>query len=243
MTSPYRALGFDPAPGDLTAVTLASTALTCAADAFAAVAPVLRRAGELSQSWQGAAAEAFRDRLASGPGAPQPDRERELRRAAGVLDRWADTLTANRRLAEELDDRAGRLRRRLDDARDLLQDKQNAADLAASPVAAAAAGAELAAVSTLVADLTAALDEVLDRARSLQRDHQRAADAVAGELAGATPESLPSNRNVAGAIASALGRTARTAAGLAGLITPAERASAAPAGAARALAAALGSTG
>jgi uncharacterized protein YukE len=241
VTGPYRGLGFDPAPGDLDSVILASTALTDAADAFAAVAPALHRAGELSQAWQGDAAEAFRARLA----APQPDRERELRRAAGVLDRWADTLTANRRLAEELDDRAGRLRARLDDARDLLQDKQNAADLAASPTAGSRASADLAAVTTLVDELRAALAEVLDRARTLQRDHQRAADRAADELTGATPGSLPSNRNLAGTVASALNRTARTSAALAALITSAERATATatPARAAGALAAALRSAG
>jgi uncharacterized protein YukE len=241
VTGPYRGLGFDPAPGDLTSVILASTALTDAADSFAAVAPALRRTGELSQAWQGDAAEAFRNRLA----VPQPDRERGLRRAAGVLDRWADTLIANRRLAEELDDRAARLRARLDDARDLLQDKQNAADLAASPAAAAQAGAELAAVTTLVDDLRAALAEVLDRARTLQRDHQRAADAAADELTSVAPESLPGNRNLAGTVVGALDRTARTSAALAGLITSAERATrtAAPARAAGALAAALRSAG
>src|SRR6266545_1866421 len=67
-----------------------------------------------------------------------------LRHAVAALDRWADTLTANQRRAEELDVRALRLRKRLESAWDLLQDQQNARDLASTPAAAAAAATDLA---------------------------------------------------------------------------------------------------
>jgi hypothetical protein len=232
----YRGLGFDPVPGELSSVSQAVAQFRSAAEALADVAPSLRRAGELSHSWQGDAAEAFRARLRDTPGG-LASRAGELRRAADVLDRWAETLLANKRVAEELDEQALRLRGRLRSAQDLLQDKQNARDLAMNP----AAETEVALASTLVSDLESALDEVLAKARRLERDHLRAADAVANELASGTPtESEPA---VARPAIDALARAASTANTLAGLLVPAGHAAAAPPRAAGALAAAIAASG
>jgi hypothetical protein len=231
----YQGLGFDPTPGEPSAVTQAITQLTAAADALADVQPALRRAAERSQPWHGAAADAFRAKLHD---APDDSVETRLRRAAAALDRWAEVLTANKRRAEELDTRAVRLRKRLDIARDLLADKQNARDLAGTGAAAAGAAADLASVVTLTADLESTLDDVLAEARTLERDHLRAADAIAGELAGGGIP-LPATEFVVGrVVAEALRTTSQTSSALAGLLLPAGGASV-PTGAAGALAAAL----
>src|SRR6266545_4350462 len=137
----YQGLGFNPTLGELGAVTQMIAQLTAAADALADIRPGLRRAADLSQPWQGAAAEAFRARLGDTGSSQLGTR---LRHAVAALDRWADTLTANQRRAEELDVRALRLRKRLESAWDLLQDQQNARDLASTPAAAAAAATDLA---------------------------------------------------------------------------------------------------
>jgi hypothetical protein len=232
----YRGLGFDPTPGELGAVTEAASRFRAAADAIADVEPSLRRAGELSQGWQGNAADAFRARLRE---APEGDAER-LRRAADALDGWAGTLLANKRRAEELDEPALRLRERLRSAQDLLQDKQNARDLAGGDAAAEAA---VASVTTLITDLETELDKVLDKARRLSREHQRAADAIADELGLLRGEQVdrPVGPQVGRIAATALERTARTAGALAGMLLP-SGAIAVPGGGSGALAAAITSS-
>jgi hypothetical protein len=230
----YRGLGFDPVPGELSAVALSVEQFRSAADALVDLGPSLRRAGELSEGWRGEAAEAFRARLGDTP-TGLASRAAELRRAADVLDRWAETLLANRRLAEDLDGHALRLRKRLRMAQDLLQDKQNARDLALTP----ATEADVASASALVADLESALDDVLTSARMLERDHLRAADAVADELAGG-PASEPVVPPPAGRVAvDALHRAASVSGALAALLAPAGRPSTAPPPAGAALAAAI----
>jgi len=236
----YQGLGFDPTPGELGAVTQAIAQLADAADAIAEVQPALRRAGELAQPWQGAAAEAFRARLRD---APHDREEPRLRRAVLALDRWADVLTVNKRRAEELDVRAVRLRKRLDTARDLLQDKQNARDLAATSSAAAGAEADLASVSTVIADLESELDDVIAKARTLERDHLRAAEAVADELAGGEIPGPATGSALGRTVTEALGMASATSSALAGLLLPAGSGATVPSGAAGALAAALSANG
>lgn len=236
----FQGLGFDPTPGEPSAVAQAISQLTEAADALAEVDPALRRGAERSQAWQGAAAEAFRARLHDTP--HSRDDEPRLRRAAAALDRWAEVLIANKSRAEELDTRAVRLRKRLDTARDLLADKQNARDLAGTGAVVAGADIDLASASTLVADLESALDDVLARARTLERDHLRAADAVADELAGGEIPAPATESTVGRVVAEALRTTSRTSTALAGLLLPAGAAASAasvPTGAAGAFAAAL----
>ncbi len=209
----YRGLGFDPTPGSVDAVEQTVAQLRAAVDAMVSVEPALRAAERHSHSWEGAAAEAFRGRLTVPSVEPAP-----LRAAIPVLERWAATLAANRRRTEELDAQAVRLRRALDDARDVLQDKQNALDLAATPTAAAGASIEAASATSRVADLEAELAEVVDRARALEREHHRAADEVADELSADTAPRA--ERPVIRALAGVLGNASRTSAALAGLLAP-----------------------
>jgi hypothetical protein len=248
MATSYHGLGFDPAPGDLDAVAAAAARFTAAAEALAGIDPALRRTGEATADWHGAAAEAFRARLRDTP-AGFEDRRLGLRRAADALDRWAGVLAANRRRAEELDQLARRLRTRIGAALDEVTDRRNAADLAATSAAAATAGADLAAASARLTELEAELAEVLDRARRLERDHLRAADACADELVRArgSEPARPERNPVLGTVAGMLGRSSRTADTLAGLLLPAGRPAAVPergpAGGAAALAGALRPSG
>lgn len=224
MERTYRGLGFDPAPGELDAVSRTVAQFRASADALDAVPAGLRRAGEISHDWQGRAAEAFRARLADVP-AGLSVRSRTLRAAAAILDRWADVLVGNQRHAEDLDLRAVRLRKRIEAARDEVQDRQNALDLAATAAAAAGASADLAAMTTLVAELEKALADVLTKARTLERDHHRAADRVADELAAldapGETRPAPAGSSLGVLVVAALDRGSRTSSALAGLLTPA----------------------
>ncbi len=239
---PYRGLEFDPAPGRPDAVQATIAQLTAADEALGAVEPALRDAERHSAGWQGEAAAAFRDRLQATPADLDATRRR-LRDAVAALERWARSLAANRRHTEQLDATAVRLRRGLSAARDAVQDKQDALDLAATPGVAAGASVELSAAEGRVAELEAELDAVLDEARALERDHRRAADEVADELAavgGAAPVPAAGQRPAIRALAGALGEASRTAAALGGLLRPPGSApGAVPAGATAALAGAF----
>lgn len=207
----YRGLGFDPTPGSVDAVAQTIAQLRAAADALASVAPAVRTAARHAESWQGAAADAFRT------GLPTADTGR-LRAAIPVLERWAGTLAEHKRRTEDLDARALRARRALDDARDALQDRQNALDLAATPAAAASASVDVAAATDRVAAAETALEEVLSEARELERAHRRAAEEVADAL---DPAAAPARETPAiRALTGALNRTSRVSAALATLVAP-----------------------
>lgn len=243
MNRTYHGLGFDPAPGDPDAVAQLIAQYTAVAEALAGVDPAVRRAGELSQDWHGMAADSFRARLGDIP-SDVDVRERRLRQATEVLGRWAEVLAANRRLAEELDARAVRLRRRIEAATDEVQDRRTTADLAGTLAASASATADLAAATNRLADLESELAEVLAAARGLERDHLRAVDAFADEL-GQTRggvlllHAAPAVRPFTRTAGQVLDRGSRTASTLAGLLLPAGT-GAAPPRAAGALAAAIG---
>ncbi|MFC4858716.1 hypothetical protein [Actinophytocola glycyrrhizae] len=207
----YRGLGFDPTPGSVDAVAQTVAQLRAAVDALASVPPAVRTAARHAASWQGAAADAFRAQV------PSADVGR-LRAAIPVLEQWAETLAANKRRTEDLDARARRARRAVDDARDALQDKQNALDLASTPAAAASASVEVAAATDRVATAEAALRAVLSEAEELARTHLRAADEAAAVLdTGTAPDG---DRQAIRALAGVLHRSSRVSASLAALVTP-----------------------
>ena len=207
----YRGLGFDPSPGSVDAVAQTVAQLRAAADALASVAPAVRTAARHAASWEGAAADAFRAQ------APAGDVDR-LRAAIPVLERWAETLAAHKRTTEDLDARARKARRALDDARDTLQDKQNVLDLAATPAAAAGASVDVTTAADRVAVAEAVLDAVLAEARDLERTHLRAADEVAAAL-GTGTEPAP-ERPAIRALAGVLNRSSRVSAALGALLAP-----------------------
>jgi hypothetical protein len=214
----YRGLEFDPTPGRRDDVGQAITQLVSAADALASVEPALRDAARHSQGWRGAAAEAFRTRLAATP-RDFHTRERSLRDAVAVLASWAGTLAENQRLTEELDAAAVRIRARLRAARDDVADKQNALDLAATPAGAAGASIELSGARGRVADLEQELADVLARARALARDHLRAAEETAEALPGGGPPAPRPASLAVRALAGMLDTASATSATLAAVLS------------------------
>jgi hypothetical protein len=221
-------------------VTQASTQFTAAAEHLAAAEPAARRAISAADQWHGAGSDAFRQHLSGVPEA-LAERPAKLREAAAALDGWAQTLATNKRRTEDLDRTALRLRTALDGARDDLQDKQNALDLASTPTVAASASIEAAAASRRVADLDHQLAGVLQQARDLEREHRTAADQVAVVLSGApdSPDVARSafGRSLGGALQRGSGLASSLASALGG---SARRPETVPTGAGSALAAVLG---
>ncbi|RZS40943.1 hypothetical protein EV193_103261 [Herbihabitans rhizosphaerae] len=243
----YRGLGFDPTPGDVDAAAAASAQLGEAARSAAAALPELRRAAEETEHWRGDASAGFRKRVGAHPSTVDSSTD-TLLRAARVLGDWVAALTANKRRADELDTKAVALRRELDIARDTLQDKQNALDLAATPATVASASAEKTVAERRVSEVDSKLAEVIRAAHRLESDHRRAADRVAAELeaitSGRAPEPAPDDTRVR-ALVGVLGRASATCSSLATMLASPDRPAAftddanAPTGAAGALAAAV----
>lgn len=199
----YRGLGFDPVPGSADAVTAAGERCRRAAEHVDAAARDLLGIPD----WQGRAAEAFTARteaaaheLTAAPSA--------LRRAADILDDWADTLAANQREADGLDRRALELRRMIDAADDSVAAANRALQVAIGSAARTAQAEHLAALARRT-QLEDQLTGLLERARALEHDHTEAARRAADQLravdAGDLAEGVPTVDGLFGGIAHALG--------------------------------------
>jgi hypothetical protein len=172
----YRGLGFDPAPGSADAVReAADRCRRAAAHAEAAARDLLGIA-----EWEGRAAESFTARTdaVAGEVAAMPD---AMRRAAAILDTWADTLLADQREADLLDRRALELRRMVDRADDGVADATRALQVAIGSAARTAYAEHVAALAKRT-QLAEQLAAVLDQARALENDHAEAARRTAEQL-------------------------------------------------------------
>ena len=170
MATDYRGLGFDPAPGSADAVMAAAE--RCARAASRLPAPDASAGG-----WTGGAAGAFGERLAGVPGQVRAA-GKALRATATILDEWAGTLLANRRRAEQLDQRALRLKRALLTASDEVDSATVTAQFSTAP----GVEAERRAAVARHEQLTRELERVLESARLLERDHLAEAERVALRL-------------------------------------------------------------
>lgn len=167
----YRGLGFDPTPGSPDAVMAVSERCTRAVNSL----PAFNQ--DTDGWWTGAAAGAFTGRLTGTP-AELAEAQRVLAAAAEVLDEWATTLLANQRRAEQLDQRALRLRRAISEASDEVDSTATIAQFSTDPGAEQERGKAV----TRYEGLRRELSEVLDEARLLGRDHLAAALRVAERL-------------------------------------------------------------
>ncbi|MBN6037797.1 hypothetical protein [Amycolatopsis sp. 195334CR] len=101
-----------------------------------------------------------------------------LRSTATILDEWAATLRANRRRAEQLDQRALRLKRALLTASDEVDTATVTAQFSTAP----GVEADRRAAMARHEQLTRELERVLESAHLLERDHLAEAERIAGRL-------------------------------------------------------------
>jgi hypothetical protein len=182
--SAYPGLGFDPTPGEPSAVQAVLETFAEAGSQIAAVLPQLQSAVTAADGWEGDAAEEFSD---YGDDIPKglADGADSMGRASEALVGWFAQLTNNKAQAEVLDAMARRLKAQIEATWDELRDAQFAAGNTLSAKSRAAAQEQVDAIATRLGQLRAELEIVLDEARQLRQTHLDQANATAAAIGGA----------------------------------------------------------
>jgi hypothetical protein len=177
-TREFPALGFDPAPGDVTAVNSAAADVKGAGKVFADAAANVAKLN--SSAWTGDAADAFRGQLKDLP------RDLDLaatshHSAAQTLTDWGDGLVTRQRRAEDLESRAADLRR-----------QQSSAVAEVNRLAGQSAPRDSPEFARLkdqydtarshANSVSSQLQDVIAQARRLHDEHRSAASSAAGKI-------------------------------------------------------------
>jgi uncharacterized protein YukE len=184
MSGSYPGLGFDPTPGEPSAVQAVLNRFATAGEQIASIIPQLQSAVSVADGWDGDAAEGFRDYGDDIPNGLAEGAD-SMGRAADALVVWYATLVDNKAQAEVLDAMARKLKNQIEAAEDAVHTAQTTLSTAMAPRAVAAARSELDAATDAVGTLEAQLAVVIDEARQLQATHLAQADATAAALRGA----------------------------------------------------------
>lgn len=173
----YDALGFDPAPGDTSRGQDMARKLRSATRALEQMDAVVSGTGD--QDWQGLAAEAFGDLVASDLKPRVREAFESFTEASTALDTWLEDLKV-------FQDRATALEQEAQAARAALASAQSEADglgdAPDDPDAAADHDAEVSAAEGRVASRSGALQEIIGRANLLAEEATASASYTAGKL-------------------------------------------------------------
>jgi uncharacterized protein YukE len=176
----FPGLGFDPTPGDTGSVQAVLMSMSRALQVIAAVLPRLEEAATITDDadWGGSAAEEFSDHGDDLPQGMGKGAE-AIQKAAEALGKWGGQMKANQDKAEDLEDKAKKLKKQIEQANDAVTSAAGAIPRDTSnPHYDARYNAYLGAVNA-AADLDAQLEQVIDDAKRLQAKHLREANAAA----------------------------------------------------------------
>ena len=193
--NPYPDLGWNPVPGVPDEVSALCRKVQAAATALRDSHRQIERLLGESSSWQGDAADAFRDALDGDLPLYMKNAAHSLEKAATWLGTWDQDLTSHRDLAKTYDEAASekkatadKAQQRYDDASrnpDLgLGGKQYATQTEADTATARLRAAErdLNEASTHLTSANTAYDDVIAKARTLEGEHTDRAGVIAGKL-------------------------------------------------------------
>ena len=174
----FPTLGFDPAEGDIAAVIQVEVSLTDAQLELAECASRMQEALEVSDDWDGDAADDFHD---YGDDLPQAFERgnKSLVAAAQAMGKWAGTMKANQEEADRLEREAKQLKKQLDSATEAVGEA--AVSVGHAHSAASQTKANNALTSATLDQMLAqqAFDDVISRAERLKAKHLRDANATA----------------------------------------------------------------
>ncbi|MFK8848033.1 hypothetical protein [Streptomyces sp. Ac-502] len=128
MTQPYPNLGFNPAPGDIAAVSDLKAKLTSLAETLAQAHRLVQQL-QSGSSWEGDAAVAFREELDGVLPDNLTKAHTSLLKAADALDDWSRALLGYQGDAKKLDTEAKAAHDKLDMAKELEENASNNPDL------------------------------------------------------------------------------------------------------------------
>lgn len=203
----YAGLGFDPTPGEPGAVANALTQIADGGGKLSMLLGTIEPDLDLSQGWEGAAADEFHDNLDDIPRALNSGVE-SMGYVANALTTWAGQLADNKRQTEILDKMAIELKQQLREAVAELNQAQAALESArGADRASAQVVFDRAAVHAV--SVNNQFDTVIEQAKTLQDKHLAQAEATATKIAGAsnsdTFEPTGKLSQVVGTVGSALG--------------------------------------
>jgi hypothetical protein len=176
----FPGLGFDPTPGDTGSVQAVLLSMSRALRVIAAVLPRLEEAAKITDDadWGGSAAEEFSDHGDDLPQGMGKGAE-AIQKAAEALGKWGGQMKANQDKAEDLEDKARKLKKQIAAADDAVHSAASAVPRdTTNPHYNARYSAFLGAVDA-AADLDSQLQQVMDDAHRLEAKHVREADAAA----------------------------------------------------------------
>lgn len=181
----YPHLGFDPAPGELSAVSSVLESLASAQTQMAECATRLLDAVKIADDseWGGDAAEEFSDHGDDLPKALDTGSQ-SIVAVGNSLNTWAGQLAANQAKAEELEAKARKLTDRLDKAGRAVDDAAGARPTSVSHPDYQTAEQDFLAAVAAEARLREELDKVIQDAKRLQAKHDREASAAAEAIRG-----------------------------------------------------------
>ncbi|HEV2779010.1 MAG TPA: hypothetical protein VGX25_06365 [Actinophytocola sp.] len=183
MTS-YAGLGFDPTPGEPSAVENALTQLADGGGKLEMLMGTIESDLDLSDGWDGAAADEFHDNLDDIPRALNSGAQ-SMGYVADALVAWTGQLADNKRQTEILDKLALELKQQLREAVAELNQAKTALESARGANRASAQAAfDRAAVHAV--SVNDQLDAVIQQARTLQDKHLAQAEATAIKIAEAS---------------------------------------------------------
>lgn len=176
-------LGFDPTPGELSAVGSVLESLASAHSQMAECTTRLLDAVRITDDseWGGDAAEEFSDHGDDLPKALDTG-SGSIAAVGNALNTWAGQMAANQAKAEELEDKARRLDRELDKAGRAVDDAAAARPANVSHPDYQAAERDFLAAVAAEARLREQLDKVIEDAKRLQAKHEREANAAAAAI-------------------------------------------------------------
>src|SRR5262245_53365766 len=178
----FPALGFDPAEGDKGAVATVLMSLERAAVQLDEVSSRMTEALDVSDDWDGDAADDFHDYGDDLPKAFNSGAE-SMKAVAKALSTWSGQLAANQALADELERQAKKLKAELRPAGAAVDSAASAIPPAGNPHYNDRFDAYLAAADKW-STLNAALQKVIADADRLKARHRRQADAAASAIRG-----------------------------------------------------------
>jgi uncharacterized coiled-coil protein SlyX len=187
VTSSYRGLGFDPAPGDARRVGALADALTAASGHVADGTQQLGGAVTASEPWHGKAGDGVRRRGGELAARLAPHQQ-SAGAAARVLFDWAATLSDLQRRADQLDRQARALRARIADAEQAVEEWTTAVSVA-STHARASAEATLAEHEQVLTGLRDQLNSVLTQAQQIATEHRTGLGDTTNRLRALLPDS------------------------------------------------------
>jgi len=176
----YDALGFDPAPGDTSRGQELARRLRSATRALEQMDAVVSGTGD--QQWQGQAAEAFGDLVASDLKPRVHEAYLSFSEAASALDTWLEDLKVFQSRAAGLEQEAREARAALAAAQADADGLGDGPDDADDPEAAADHAEKRSAAQGLVQSRSGVLQEIIGRANLLAEEATNSASYTAGKL-------------------------------------------------------------